>query len=157
MNMFEEARAMSGTLRLCGLTQAELGERLGVSQSCVANKLRLLCYTEKEEREILRLGLSERHARAILRLDTPEERLSLIEKVDRMSLTVRETEALVDSQVIKQAPREIGRADRLSGIESFRTTLKKCADTLTSLGVPVTLTTGFWGDKMYITVCIEEI
>ena len=42
MEMFEEARAMSGTLKLCNITQKELAERMGVSQSYVANKLRLL-------------------------------------------------------------------------------------------------------------------
>ena len=42
MEMFDEARAMSGTLKLCNITQKELADRMGVSQSYVANKLRLL-------------------------------------------------------------------------------------------------------------------
>lgn len=29
MEMFEEARAMSGTLKLCNITQKELAERMG--------------------------------------------------------------------------------------------------------------------------------
>ena len=50
MDMFDEARAMSGTLELCRITQKELADRMGVSQSYVANKLRLLAlspYMEK--------------------------------------------------------------------------------------------------------------
>ena len=50
--MFEEARAMSGTLKLCNITQKELAERMGVSQSYVANKLRLLSFSPYLEKLI---------------------------------------------------------------------------------------------------------
>ena len=52
MNMFDEARAMSGTLLLCKITQRELAERLGVSQSYVANKIRLLSLSPDMEKKI---------------------------------------------------------------------------------------------------------
>ena len=90
MNMFDEARAMSGTLQLCHITQRELAERMGVSQSYVANKLRLLAFSQYVERLIVKYQLSERHARALLRLDSDEDRLEIIEKVISRDLTVRE-------------------------------------------------------------------
>ena len=42
MDMFEEARAIKSTMELCGLTQAELAQKLGRGQSYISNKLRLL-------------------------------------------------------------------------------------------------------------------
>ena len=94
--MFDEARAMSGTLKLCHLTQTELGERMGVSQSYIANKLRLLTLPPTVISMIRKNGVSERHARCILRLSTEEEQLDVLKKVISRSLTVRECEALVD-------------------------------------------------------------
>ena len=66
MDMFDEARAIKSTMQLCHLTQSELARQLGVSQSYVANKLRLLKLPEKVRRQILDCGLCERHARLLL-------------------------------------------------------------------------------------------
>ncbi len=68
LNMFETAAAMEGLCREHGLTQEEIAERLSVSQSYVANKLRLLRLPDGVRCAILENGLSERHARALLRL-----------------------------------------------------------------------------------------
>ena len=90
MDMFDEARAMSGTLQLCHITQKELAERMGVSQSYVANKLRLLAFTPYVEKLIKKHSISERHARALLRLESEEDMLEILEKVVTRELTVRE-------------------------------------------------------------------
>lgn len=68
LNMFESAVAMDRLCRVHGLTQEEVASRLCISQSCVANKLRLLRLDEETREKILAAGLSERHARALLRL-----------------------------------------------------------------------------------------
>ena len=52
LGFFEEAQAMERLIRLYGLTQEELAVRLGLAQSTVANKLRLLRLT-KEEQDII--------------------------------------------------------------------------------------------------------
>ena len=59
MDMFDEARAMSGTLKLCNITQKELAKSMGVSQSYVANKLRLLSFSPYVEKLIKKHGISE--------------------------------------------------------------------------------------------------
>ena len=73
MNMFEEARTISGMIQMLGMTQSEVAKKLGTSQSYVGNKVRLLNLSEGIQKKILDLGLSERHARALLRLDDMEE------------------------------------------------------------------------------------
>lgn len=157
MNMFDEARAMSGTLQLCHITQRELAERMGVSQSYVANKLRLLAFSPYVERLIVKYQLSERHARALLRLESDEDKLEIIEKVISRDLTVRECEALVDLKVDSYAPTLIERSESLARIDTFLETLKKSVSTLRSLGVDVTDTTSYHGNRMYVTVCFNEI
>ena len=157
MDMFEEARAMSGTLKLCNITQKELANSMGVSQSYVANKLRLLAFSPYVEKLIKRHGISERHARAILRLESEEDQLEILEKVIARDLTVRECEALVDLRVDSYAPVVIERAEALSRIEVFLDTLKKSLSTLRSLGIEVSDSTSYSGNKMYVTLRFDEI
>lgn len=156
MEMFEEARAMSGTLKLCNITQKELADRMGVSQSYVANKLRLLSFAPHLERLIVKHGVSERHARALLRLESDEDKLEILEKVISRELTVRECEALVDLKVDSYAPSLIVGANVGEGVSAFLDTLKRCIITLRSQGVDVTNTTSYHGTKMYVTLCFAD-
>ena len=57
-----------------GVTQEEAAAKLGMAQSTIANKMRLLALSPKEQRLILENGLSERHGRALLRLQSGEGR-----------------------------------------------------------------------------------
>ena len=155
MDMFEEARAMSGTMELCKITQKELAERMGVSQSYVANKLRLLSLSPNMERLIIKHGVSERHARTLLRLESESDRLDVLEKVIARELTVRECEALVDLAVDSNMPEVVEKAGSLERIDVFVDTLKKSLTTLRSLGIDVTDRTSYHGEKMYITVCFS--
>ena len=157
MDMFDEARAMSGTLKLCNITQKELAKSMGVSQSYVANKLRLLSFSPYVEKLIKKHGISERHARALLRLESEEDQLEILEKVITRDLTVRECEALVDLRVDSYAPVVIERAEALSRIEVFLDTLKKSVSTLRSLGIEVSDSTSYSGNKMYVTLRFEDI
>ena len=157
MDMFEEARAMSGTMELCKITQKELAERMGVSQSYVANKLRLLSLSPHMERLIIKHKISERHARALLRLESENDRLEVLEKVIARELTVRECEALVDLAVDSYMPEVVEKAGSLERIDVFVDTLKKSLTTLRSLGIDVTDRTSYHGEKMYITVCFSNV
>ena len=148
---------MSGTLKLCNITQKELAKSMGVSQSYVANKLRLLSFSPYVEKLIKKHGISERHARALLRLESEEDQLEILEKVITRDLTVRECEALVDLRVDSYAPVVIERAEALSRIEVFLDTLKKSVSTLRSLGIEVSDSTSYSGNKMYVTLRFEDI
>ena len=157
MDMFEEARAMSGTMELCRITQKELAERMGVSQSYVANKLRLLALSPHIERLIKKHNVSERHARAILRLESEDEQLDILEKVISRELTVRECEALVDLAIDSYMPSVVAKAESQKRVDVFVETLKRSLTTLRSLGIDVTERTSYYGEKMYITVCFDGI
>ena len=95
LNMFEEAGAIAALCDRFRMTQEQVGARLSVSQSYVANKLRLLRFTEKERELILSGKLTERHARAALRLP-PEKRESALSRMAAEGMTVAAAEKLTE-------------------------------------------------------------
>ena len=156
MNMFDEARAMSGTLKLCNVTQKELAEKMGVSQSYVANKLRLLTLGKRAREKVLENGLSERHARTLLRLKDEVLVLEVIEKISKMHLTVYETECLVDGMVADALPEKIKTAPKSELIETFEGILRIAMENLARGGIRVKKSESFYGPKKYITLSFEE-
>ena len=155
--MFEEAEAIRQTMHLCKLTQSELAGQLGVSQSYIANKLRLLTLSKEMTEKIISSGISERHARSLLRLATDEERLNALEEITTRRMTVRECEAHVDAIVMRSLPSRITRSDILGAIADFRDVLDTASNTMRSLGIKIRSKTSYLGSDMYITVVINEV
>jgi ParB family chromosome partitioning protein len=156
MNMFEEANSIFGMMKMMNLTQSEMAKKLGTSQSYVANKLRLMKHTEEHKARILELGLSERHARALLRLEDERVREIALEKIGERGFNVAESEALIDLLYEQEAPKRIGKADRLTAVNSFRESVKSSLQRLSSLGIENQSKSYYYMDKLYITIAIEE-
>ena len=81
LDPFEEAEGIRRLISEWNVTQEEAAARLGKSQSAIANKLRLLRFTQEERNCILEGNLSERHARSLLRLEPGEKRIAAIRQV----------------------------------------------------------------------------
>ena len=96
LHYLEEAQCYNTLLSTYNLTQEELAARLGKSQSSIANKLRLLRLTEEVKSAMAEAHLTERHARALLKLKDEKTQLALVDKIAKKSLSVKETEKLVD-------------------------------------------------------------
>ena len=77
-------------------TQEVLAQRLGKSQSTIANKIRLLKLSETVREKLLENGLSERHARALLRIASEEEQLKTIHEISERGLTVIQAEKRIE-------------------------------------------------------------
>jgi ParB family chromosome partitioning protein len=93
LNPIELAHAFRSLLA-AGHTQDEVGERVGLDRSTVANHLRLL-ELPKELQEDVELGtLSLGHAKALLQLANPERRRQLRDRIMAEALSVRASEAL---------------------------------------------------------------
>ena len=75
-----------------GFTQEEIATKLGVSQSSVANKMRLLNLPKRVQDALLYGKISERHARSLLSLNNSDLQLNLLERIVNERLTVRQTE-----------------------------------------------------------------
>ena len=96
LHYLEEAEAIARLLRRYGLSQQQAAEKLGRSQSAVANKLRLLRLEEPVVEALHRYGLTERHARALLRLCDGEQRLRAVEHIGKAGMNVAAAEAYID-------------------------------------------------------------
>ena len=99
LDMFEEANALVNLLREWHITQEEAAKRLGISQSYLANKLRLLKLSSQEQSQILEYKLTERHARALVRVDDMAARQKLLQTVGERRLNVSQTEELVEAAI----------------------------------------------------------
>ena len=95
LNPLEEAVAYQQLAEDFGLTQEEIGARVGKSRFTIANTLRLLQLPAAIQQAVLDGQLTEGHARAILGLRDREKQRRLAELVQRQSLSVRQTEELV--------------------------------------------------------------
>ncbi len=84
----EEAKTYQTILKLDNITQDELAQNLGKSQSTIANKLRLLTLDEEVQTALLNSQISERHARSLLGLDNEKQR-ELLNKIINEKLTVK--------------------------------------------------------------------
>ena len=94
LNPLEEAQAIQRLLDECYMTHSDVAETLGRSRTTVTNLLRLLTLTD-EVKEMLNAKLLEMgHARALLSLSS-EQQADTAKIIIRKSLSVRETEKLV--------------------------------------------------------------
>ena len=153
--MFEEANTIRSMISMFSATQTDVAKKLGVSQSYVANKIRLLGFSEEIRQLILERELSERHARVLLRLKDEKTVREAIDKISSMHLTVAESEALVDNMVIDSKsviPPELSPRAR---IEKFDELLSLSIKNLESYGVRIKKRTDFYDGKRYITLCID--
>jgi len=102
LNMFEQAYGFKKLIENHSLTQDEVARRMSLSQSAVANKLRLLKLSFEEQKLILETNLTERHARALLRLDDPESRSEAIRRIATDKLNVRQAEEYIDCLIFNK-------------------------------------------------------
>lgn len=157
LNIFEEARAIASLITKYGMTQETAAGKLSVSQSYVANKLRLLKLSAEEAESILEAGLTERHARALLRIKEQERRGAALRHIIKGRMNVAMTEEYIDGLVL--APKEEKRQTVKLGIRDiklFCNTIDKAVDTIKRAGIPVSTSRTDAPDHTEITISIPK-
>ena len=94
----EEAISYRKIFDMGYMTQEELAKKLGVSQSTIANKLRLLNLDDEVQDALLESKISERHARALLRLKSSDQK-KMLKKIIDERLTVRKTDEEINNML----------------------------------------------------------
>lgn len=155
MNCFEVAQGIRYLMDSFELTQCEAAHQLGLSQSAVANKLRLLRLSEEERAALIAAGCGERHARALLRLTEPTRRWQAIEKIVADKLTVAQTERLVEEwlagRVRRKPPKPLIRDVRV-----FFNTVNHALSVMRRGGIPAESTQREEGDFIEYVVRIPK-
>lgn len=99
LSYFEEAFAIEKLISYYGLTQEEAASRLGKAQSTIANKLRLLKFTDAERNLLIKGNISERQARALIRLDDSKMRVRALGQIIMDRLNIEQSEKLVETML----------------------------------------------------------
>ena len=138
LNFFEEALAIAHLHEHFGLTQQEIGKKLGKSQSALSNKLRLLRLPADVRYYIEKEGLTERHARALLKVDDPEVMWTVLRAVTDRHLNVEQTESMIAHRLGEDAPadkhrRKVGPLFR--DVRIFVNTVNKAIATMQASGI----------------------
>ncbi|MBR6425624.1 MAG: ParB/RepB/Spo0J family partition protein [Oscillospiraceae bacterium] len=108
LDYIEQAQGLERLMRLYGLSQEQAALRVGLSQSAIANKLRLLRHSEPVLAALREHHLTERHARALLRLSTEEQRLAAIQVIAARQMTVSRAEQYIEELLKPPARRPLG-------------------------------------------------
>lgn len=147
LSMFEEAASIQSLISLTGMTQEACAKKLSVSQSYVANKLRLLRLSEGEQEKIEENGLTERHARALLRLEDEEERGEVLSIIIKREMNVSRTEEYIEdiicakSRLAERESKPKGSEQKrklvIRDIRLFYNSIDHAVDVIKKSGIPV--------------------
>ncbi len=106
LTAIEEAKSYKNLLDRGYLTQEQLANKMGVSQSAIANKLRLLNLDSEVQDALLNEKISERHARALLSIEDKDEQKKWLKRILNERMTVRQLD--IELKKLKDKTEEEG-------------------------------------------------
>lgn len=144
LSFLEEAEGYRNMIEDYGLTQEELAVKLSKTQSCIANKLRVLRLEDSVKKLLLDYRFTERHARALLRLPDEETRLIVLEQMILEEMNVKRTEELVERTLemmsgctVSRTERNEKRYVRTGDFRLFTNTIKQSVEAIRRTGAEV--------------------
>jgi len=160
LNFIEEAEGFNNLIIDHGFTQLEIAEKMGKSQSTVANKLRLLKLPEDIQRDLIEYDLTERHGRALLKLPDDELRREVLDKIIKNSLNVSKTEELVNgilSDLVTTEEKESKQNIKaLISTRIYLNTIKKAYAAIKDSGIDAKYKEKDKGDFVEVTIQIPK-
>lgn len=136
LNFFEQAQGMRDLMNHLGMTQEQLAKRLGKSQPTVANKLRLLSFSDSVQQRILDHNLTERHARALLKLPDEMSVKFALDRIIEEKMNVAEAEAYIGTLLAVEEPAEQEKKKkpaRLFIVRDFRIFMNTISDAISTM------------------------
>jgi len=157
----EEAVAYQKLMELHGLTQESLAQRLGKSQSTIANKLRLLQLPEPVRQALLDRQITERHARALLALDDEQAQLQVLREILQKNWSVQQTESrvkfLLETGGRTSERRKRGRRQAFAkDVRIALNTIRQSVDMVSKTGLPIRIDEHQYEDRYEIIIQIAK-
>ena len=95
LNAIEIALGLQRLIEECGLTQDALAEKVGKRRSTIANYMRLLRLADPVQLAVKEGAISMGHAKAIASIEQQKQQISVLKKIIKANLSVRQTEEYV--------------------------------------------------------------
>jgi ParB family chromosome partitioning protein len=157
LTAIEEAHAYQNLLEIQEITQEALAQRLGKSQSTVANKLRLLKLPEPVQQALLERAITERHARALLPVKDPAVQQQLLDELIDQGLNVKELEQRIKSLSTEQPQKPKPRRKAVSrDMRIAMNTIKESLSMVKKSGIDLDAVEEEYEDYYQITVKIPK-
>ncbi|MGI6486406.1 MAG: nucleoid occlusion protein [Tepidanaerobacteraceae bacterium] len=160
LTFLEEAEGYRQLMQVYGMTQEQLALKMGKSQSTIANKMRVLKLSTDILRIISREKLTERHARALLKLPDEEMQKNTLKQVIKKSLSVRQTEELVENMLRKIRKEDKNGQKRfkiaIKDVRIFVNSVKKLVRSIKDTGIDAKYKECDRGDYIELTVQIPK-
>ena len=156
LNYFEEAYAIRRLIEIFGYTQGEAAQRLAVSQSYIANKLRLLRLSTDEKRIAVNHGLSERHVRALVRLPETELRKKALNHIVKQRMNVAAAEDYIQKLLDPSPVNRQRSMFILKDIRLFLNTISKAAELVKKGGIAAEVSQADKGDFFEISIILPK-
>lgn len=159
LDFVEEAMALSRLISTYHLSQGAVAQKIGKSQSAVANKLRLLRLPPRVLELLLQNGMTERHARALLCLKDEDLQLKAARHIVRHRLNVAKSEdyvatlsaTLADKPLRPKKPTYV-----LKDVRFFINTVSRGLSLMQSAGVDAQLARQETSDAILLTIRIPK-
>ena len=135
LSFFEEAQAFHSLIHDWAITQEAAAQRLGMAQSTIANKLRLLRLNTEQQNKIVANGLTERHARALLKIADEKKRGQVLNVIITRRLNVDQTEQYINRLLAHSPKRRQERIFVVKDVRLFINTVNRAVDTMQKAGV----------------------
>lgn len=158
LSFFEIAESYRHLLKKQGITQTELAEKVGKSQSSIANKIRLLRLPPLVKKLIRDYDLTERHARALLMLTDKQKQLEVVKAACRDNLSANETEKMIHDINEKEKkmlmPKREVRVSPANDMKLFKNTVSKAVGVIKKSGIEAEMEENSfdWGTEYVIKV-----
>lgn len=160
LNFIEEAEGYHNLIIDHKFTQMELAEKLGKSQSTIANKLRLLKLPDDIKKTLVVENLTERHGRALLKLPDDNLRRIVLDKAIHNNLNVSSIESVVED-ILDNLRKKDEKAYKqniksLISIRIYLNTIKKAYKAIKEYGINAEYGEEDKGDYVLVTIKVPK-
>lgn len=159
LGYLDEAAGYARLIQTFSLTQEVLAQRLGKSQSTIANKMRLLKLPEEVKDLLVKEQLSERHARALLKLESAVQQEKMVREIVQEELTVSDTEKRIEKIIEKKENRKPGmqRKGKVRDMRIFLNTIRQAVKIIESSGLSPEVEEKVEQDYVEVTIRLFKV